>query len=196
MVNWDEWHANHAPVRAPSEALARFVAETFPDRSGLHAIEIGCGTGANLGFLVECDFLVCGIDGSDKAIEIACRRLLGYGALWIVNGSIAALPWHDGTFDCVIDIEAIYANPWPDIQKIVGEVRRVLTPGGWFFGQMMHEAEDETKPDLSFGHRFTEPELRELFAWADPLVIDQQWRSARGGSAYLGEWLVRARKPA
>jgi len=189
----------------PSDHLQRFIAEAgMPAR----ALEMGCGAGANLDWLtrerrwrpttldaqatvrVELD---AGIEKDEAAAAYARAWLDGYAM--IVTGDIAELPFPAQSFDLVFDIEAIYQNDWPTIQKIANEAYRVLKPGGWFFGQMMRDAFDPKRPELSIGYRFTHAELLYLFQGMKPITIDHAIRTWDNGSGRIAEWLVRARKP-
>jgi SAM-dependent methyltransferase len=52
------------------------------------------------------------------------------GRVQIEQGSVAALPFPDCTFDIVTAVETHYY--WPDLQANVREILRVLKPGGTF----------------------------------------------------------------
>ena len=53
------------------------------------------------------------------------------GRVEIEQGSVAALPFPDGTFDVVTAVET-HTHYWPDLPANVREVLRVLKPGGRF----------------------------------------------------------------
>ena len=181
----------------PSDHLQRFIAETgAPAR----ALELGCGAGANLEWL--CRNVPRPVGGHDLGIErdealadFARRRLAGNADI-ITADMTAGLPCSAEMFELVFDIEAIYQNDMPAIKAIIPEVRRVLKPGGWFFGQMMRSAYASDRPDWSVGWRFSYSELRTLFRDFEALEIDEAMRTSGNGSRRLKEWLVRARKPA
>ena len=52
------------------------------------------------------------------------------GQVQIAQGSVAALPFPDRTFDIVTAVETHYY--WPDLPANVREILRVLKPGGSF----------------------------------------------------------------
>lgn len=85
-------------------------------------IDIGCGTGGMLPHLRTFGDSV-GLDSADEA-QTACRRR----GVPFVRGWGAQLPFHDGAFDVVTALDVI--EHVPDDAGILGEMRRVLRPGG------------------------------------------------------------------
>lgn len=220
LQNWDEiFRSRGGWGRYPPEELVRFTARTFPDldKRG-YSLEVGCGPGANIWFLAREGFRVAGIDGSSSAIGMARDRLHAEGLEKAAQeadlqvGNFAQLPWRDGTFDLVIDIEAIYANVIEVIRSTISEIHRVLKPGGWFFAKMFgpetsgittgRQLEPGTTEDPADGalhgkgiaHAFVEDELRREFAAFSELALDWVLRSDRNGANRIFEWLVQARK--
>lgn len=218
---WEQTFANRSWGRYPPEELVRFVMRTFGkalDRRAVSFLEVGCGPGANLWYLVREGFKVCGIDGSPTAIRQARARLEAEGllsdpaAVDLRQGDFATLPWADQSFDAVIDIEAVYANEWQVIASCLQEIHRVLKPGGIFFGKMFgtktsgfgtgRQIEEGTYVNVTVGscagfgitHFFSEAELRRLYARFSSLSLDWVHRTDHGGTAEVFEWLVTAKK--
>ena len=221
LRRWEETFATRSWGRYPPEELVRFVARTFgkaSDRRAVKILEVGCGPGANIWYLVREGYSVCGIDGSPTAIGQARTRLESEGLLAdpavvdLRSGDFRTLPWPDGLCDAVIDIEAVYANEWDVIVSCVQEIHRVLKPGGVFFGKMFgtktsgfrtgHQVETGTSADATLGpcagfgltHFFTEAELRGLFAHFSQFNLDWVHRTDYGQTAEIFEWLVTAKK--
>jgi SAM-dependent methyltransferase len=201
--------------------LVRFISRTFPnieERKRFHALELGCGPGANLWYLAREGFSIAGIDGSANAIDLARKRLCAEGLDIAFQeadlrvGNFATLPWPVDHFDIVIDIEAIYCNTLPVIRSVIAEIKRVLRSGGWFFAKMfdpkttgatsgkrleVHTTETPIKGPLAgmgVTHVFTEREIRKEFAGFTELSLDWVHRSDRDGRFNVFEWLVQARK--
>lgn len=221
LDDWDRQFGRRSWGRYPPEELVRFVSRTFGAVAARHAVrilEVGCGPGANLWYLVREGFDVAGIDGSGVALAQARARLEAEG---LVNGTrpvdlrhgdFRTLPWADDHFDAVVDIEAIYANALGVITSCIGEIRRVLKPEGWFFGKMFGPKttgydtgrmiepntfdDPASGPCAGFGitHFFTESELRAQFSRFSSVSIDWVHRLDRGGTVEVFEWLVTARK--
>ncbi len=89
-------------------------------------LDIGTGTGANLRLLRQIGMRrVVGLDESETAIRFCAAR--GLGA--VEQGDIRHLPFKEGSFDLVLATDVI-EHVEEDAQA-VGEILRVLTPGGY-----------------------------------------------------------------
>ena len=99
-------------------------------KPGMKLLEVSCGRGGGLNALLsqapEID--ATGLDVADSAVAF-CRRTYGEGArLKFVQGSALALPFPDGSFDVVLNVEA--SNDYGDRQRFFREAARVLKPDG------------------------------------------------------------------
>ena len=137
---WDDVFAGGRWGEYPGEELIRFVARNFysvPNRSAVKILEVGCGPGANLGYLVNEGFAAFGIDGSSVAIGEARKRLApvpgweSLGRLFV--GDAREIPLPDEYVDAAIDSECVYSNGLDDAKRIYREIARVLRPGGLLF---------------------------------------------------------------
>ena len=98
-------------------------------------LDIGCGGGRTVQKLaaLASEGSVDGIDYSAASVAVSRdtnAREIAAGRVRIQEGSVAALPFPDGTFDVVTAVETHYY--WPDLPANVREIRRVLKPGGTF----------------------------------------------------------------
>jgi demethylmenaquinone methyltransferase/2-methoxy-6-polyprenyl-1,4-benzoquinol methylase len=117
------------PVEAASQrrGLALLAAET--DLAGARVAEVGCGPGARLGDLrdrVGPEGTVLGVDAAPGMVARA--RALGRGP--VALGDARRLPLRTGSLDavCVLDVLDLFGTA--DVAAVLGEVRRVLAPGG------------------------------------------------------------------
>jgi SAM-dependent methyltransferase len=96
-------------------------------------LEVSCGRGGGLAHLVDRwpgAISAVGLDRAANAVE-ACRRRHGHlSNVTFVQGSALALPYPDGVFDVVVNVEA--SNDYGDYGGFFQEVFRVLRPGGLF----------------------------------------------------------------
>lgn len=145
MINngWDDIFKQHGWGKYPSEDLIRFIARRYyhePDRKSIKILEVGCGPGANIWYLAREGFSVYGIDGSKTAINQANLRLKREKLnADLIVGNIINLPYENNFFDCIIDVECIYANCFSDSIDIIKELYRVLKPDGNFFSKTFME---------------------------------------------------------
>lgn len=218
---WEQVFASRAWGAYPPEELVRFIARSFrsvPHKSEVRVLEIGCGPGPNIWYLVREGLAVAGIDGSATAIRQAEERLVADGLphekprVDLKVGNFASLPWADDSFDAVIDVEALYANLMAEIKISIAEVRRALKPGGLFFGKMfgaqttgsdsgeMIEPGTCATPKIGpcagneIAHFFTSEEIKDIFSGFRDLCIDQVVRTDHNGRIQIFEWIVSARK--
>ena len=96
-------------------------------------LEIGFGGGAALALVSKhlTTGVVTGVDFSPEMVREAERHFrheIANGRLRVQFGDIAALPFASATFDRVFTINTIYF--WPNTLQGLGEIRRVLKPGG------------------------------------------------------------------
>ena len=101
------------------------------DLNDLDILDVGCGRGGTI-LTVERFFNpgeVWGLDLSTSAV-LFCRRRIQNPAFHFVNGESERLPFIDGFFDVVLNVES--SCLYPDIYAFYREVHRVLGPGGRF----------------------------------------------------------------
>ena len=96
---------------------------------------MGCGTGVLLEALARrygsardplTGVRLAGVDLSPGMLAVA-RGRLGSRAL-LVAGDAAGLPFRSASFDVAFSASALHH--WPDTAAALGEIRRVLAPGG------------------------------------------------------------------
>lgn len=127
----------------------------LPRRRPLDVLDAGCGTGGTTRLLARWG-RVTGLDYTSLALDLAGRR-----GLRLVQGSVASLPFADGSFDLVTSFDVLYHLGVRDDVRALREFHRVLRPGGillvrvpaleWLRGA--HDAAVHTR------HRYTRGEL-------------------------------------
>lgn len=98
-------------------------------------LDVGCGGGRTLGRLAALapEGRIVGLDYSASSVAVSRdtnAEGIANGRVQIHQGSVAALPFSDATFDIVTAVETHYY--WPDLAANVREILRVLKPGGTF----------------------------------------------------------------
>jgi ubiquinone/menaquinone biosynthesis C-methylase UbiE len=94
-------------------------------------LEIGFGTGINLGYYPEGTQRVVGVDSNPGVAPMARRRATAHG-IEVEHHQLSAeqLPFDTASFDTVVSTFTLCSIP--DVQRALAEVRRVLRPGGEF----------------------------------------------------------------
>ncbi len=126
-------HFNEYDTDGFSEELYFYALSQLPvdidDYVDKSILEVGCGLGEGLNFLsrvVGARHYV-GVDISERAIRRARARVARKG-IEFQCGDAQRLPFGDGTFDVVINIES--SHSYTDLRQFFLEVARVLKPGG------------------------------------------------------------------
>lgn len=96
-------------------------------------LEIGCGNGRFSFLLAEmfprCQFMSTDLYPSNIR---ACARVNTYANLSFLAADGLNLPFADGSFDLVAGFYILHHLP--DLRRAVGEINRVLAPGGCYAG--------------------------------------------------------------
>ena len=107
-------------------AIAAALLDTaYRGREKLQILDAGCGTGGNVRFLRRYGQVV-GIDLAAEALDLGGKRLPGV----LARASVLQIPFADASFDLVTSFDVIYHRAVPDERQALGEMARVLRPGG------------------------------------------------------------------
>jgi SAM-dependent methyltransferase len=89
-------------------------------------LDIGTSTGTNLRMLNNLQFTnVFGLDKNPLAISFCKKK----GLKNVELGDVSALPYADNSFELILATDIL--EHIEDDQRAVGEIKRVLNPGGW-----------------------------------------------------------------
>lgn len=165
----EQWLVNN-PARA---LVQRFYEVPLLRRlggsvEGGRVLEVGCGRGVGLPLLLT-EFgaaHVHGVDLDPRQVTRAQRRLGNKydGRIDLRVAAAEQLPFGDASFDAVFDFGILHHVPgW---KSAVGEVGRVLKPGGMFFFEEVTRAASERWSYRTFlkhpkENRFSEAEFSE-----------------------------------
>lgn len=99
--------------------------KTFLQGAKGTVLDIGCGTGAVMEFLLRQGYHVEGVDFNETALAYCARK-----GLVVQQGTIDHLPFYDNTFNIVFALDVLEHVARRDLA--LREVKRVLKPGGLF----------------------------------------------------------------
>jgi len=145
MPSWSFMNYGFVPDSAHPQTLILDPADE-PDRlciqmydhviggyplTGRDVLEVGSGRGGGASYLCRsrAPSSVTGVDVAQRAVALSQRHRRGAG-LRFVQGDAVALPFPDGSFDAVVNIESSHC--YPSFPAFLDEVARVLRPGGLF----------------------------------------------------------------
>jgi SAM-dependent methyltransferase len=121
------------PVAFPNKDSARllFALVGDTDLSGARVLDVGCGRGGNVWLLGRTYELAHAV-GCDLTFGSVAFAAAGAapGAAAFARSDAQRLPFADGSFDVVTNVESSCC--YPDIERFYREVARVLRPGGHF----------------------------------------------------------------
>ena len=94
---------------------------------GDRVLDVGCGTGVLSKALADRGLHVIGIDASEDYLEGA-RRHRSHPNVTFESGDMRRMRFADNSFDAAVSTLAL--DVVPEIEQVVGEMRRVTRPGG------------------------------------------------------------------
>lgn len=130
--HWDQtahtYDAEHRSMvgEAFENEIRSWLARQFTDADKV--LELGCGTGIFSAMIAERVKHLTATDLSPGMLEHATQRLSGYGNVEIRREDAYHMSFGDDTFSAVLMVNLMHHADAP--ATVVGECRRVLTPGG------------------------------------------------------------------
>lgn len=113
-----------------NKEVARYRQRLIPRATG-RVLEVGVGSGLNLPFYGDGVTRVFGLDPSPELLEMAGRQARTTRfAVEFLLASGEEIPMENDSVDTVVATWTLCSIP--DVHKALGEVRRILRPGGRF----------------------------------------------------------------
>ncbi len=135
MPDWDNVFAEKGKYFTTPHPDMERLANLFREKGVRRILDLGCGTGRHLLFLLKKGFEVYGLDGSPNGLEIAEN--------WLTEENLSSeltcqkveheFPYKNDFFDAVISIQVIHHNLMKDIKFTVNEILRTLKTEGFIF---------------------------------------------------------------
>lgn len=148
------WNAEWAGIEANSKWLtpeADVIAWSETLVRGARILDLGAGVGRHALWLAAQGFDVVALDAApDGLAEIEQK-----GGVETVLGRMDALPFPQRSFDHVLSWNVIYHGNEDILLRTIGEIRRVLRPGGSYLGTMLsrrrlpHEKAEHSGREIS-----------------------------------------------
>lgn len=132
------------------EALSRHLAK----KRQLEILDMGCGPGGNFSILSEFGSVI-GLDVSEEALKFARK----YNFAKLVLGDGNKLPFGNNSYDLVTSLDVL--EHLVDDRKAMGEIFRVLKPGGFFLVSVPAHPWLWSDHDEAMGHkrRYSQKEI-------------------------------------
>lgn len=121
-----------------------FTAGCLPQTAGPDILDLGCGTGLELGYYFETvpSARITCVDLSPGMLEVL-RRKFPDRALTLIAGSYFDLPFEEGAFDAAVSVESLHHFTKEEKIPLYRKVRRALRPDGYLILTDYFAASDE-----------------------------------------------------
>ena len=134
---WEEhasWWIEGFTEGADPEYEDQIIPLAVAEQGGAdRVLDLGCGDGQIARALASSGVSVVGVDPTTNQIDVAAERA---GGPVFAQAGAAVLPFSDGAFDGVI--ACLLFEHMDDVDAAIGEVARVLRPGGRFTFMLNH----------------------------------------------------------
>lgn len=107
------------------DAYRKAFAEALQRTPRTRVLEIGAGSGHSAAFFASNGLSVVAVDLALRNIERCVAK--GIDAL---VADFADLPFSDGAFDAIWSMSCLMHSPDEELPRVLGEIARVLVPGG------------------------------------------------------------------
>lgn len=114
--NWDEYAKSMGTTSFPTNILIKY--------SGGRVLDVGCGIGRHLGFLVNRELKV----GLEISMDALKRGKELYKSASFVQASVYDMPFKNSIFDTAVMIDVIEHLEYPE--SALKEIKRLLKDGG------------------------------------------------------------------
>lgn len=118
-----KWLTPEADVIAWADGLTR----------GSRILDLGAGVGRHALWLASKGHVVTALDAAPEGLA----EIDKVGGVVTVEGRMDSLPFEDGAFDHIVSWNVIYHGDEDILLRTIGQIRRVLRPGGTFIGTML-----------------------------------------------------------
>ncbi len=164
MSQQDAWEREYQRPRLvafgdePQADVKKFFAylrrKQGVELTGLHVLDVGCGTGKNSKHLAELGNDVLGIDISFTALKEAEKRAqeISSKVKYVQADMGKEIPAEDATFDLALDVMSSNSLLKTELLNYVSELHRVLKAKGFVFVRTLRKEGDKHARNLLASH--------------------------------------------
>ena len=135
MKQWNKAFKKHGFIFTEPQENIDEVVILFQEHGVKRVLDLGCGSGRHTVYLAKKGFDIFGIDIAEEGIELTKNWLKKdhLKANLKVGNIYEKLPYDDNFFDAVISTATLHHEKIENIRKAIGEIERILKPGGLTF---------------------------------------------------------------
>ena len=110
-----------------------FTAGCLPRESGTRLLDLGCGTGLELGYYFELvpSAEVTGIDLAPGMLK-ALKSKFPDRRITLIQGSYFDVPFEEDRYDAAVSVESLHHFAKEEKTRLYEKLRKALKPGGCF----------------------------------------------------------------
>ena len=193
----DGYEEHQLKTIASAEEFYPFTAACLPKAPGSRILDLGCGTGLELGYYYEMvpTALVTGIDLAPGMLE-ALRKKFPEKALTLIQGSYFDVPFQENAFDAAVSVESLHHFTKEEKIPLYAKLRRARKPGGFFvltdYFAGSDEGERSRREELLRLRKEQKLPDEEFYHFDTPLTVEHEKEAllAAGFSSVtvLGNW--------
>lgn len=118
---------------ASAEEFYPFTAGCLPQVPGSRILDLGCGTGLELGYYFEIvpTAAVTGIDLAPGMLKVLQKKF-PEKALTLILGSYFDVPFEEKAYDAAVSVESLHHFTKDEKIPLYSKLRKALKPGGFF----------------------------------------------------------------
>ena len=129
----NEYEAHQLTCIDSAQEFYPFTANCLPQAPGSRVLDLGCGTGLELGYYLETvpTARIMGIDLAPGMLD-ALRGKFHGKSLTLILGSYFDVPFEENAFDAAVSVESLHHFTKEEKTSLYVKVRKALKPGGFF----------------------------------------------------------------
>ena len=193
----DGYEEHQLTCIASAREFYPFTAACLPRTPGVRILDLGCGTGLELGYYFESapEADVTGIDLAPGMLE-ELRRKFPDRPITLILGSYFDVPFGEDTFDAAVSVESLHHFTKEEKTPLYEKLHKALKPGGCFvltdYFALSEEEERSHRTELLRLKKEQNIADAALYHYDTPLTVEHEAEALYGAGfssvAVLKSW--------
>lgn len=131
QTSWNQFYHDKGETKPIYDLWLDKYSESLSRSVDTPILDLGCGPGNNSLYLIERGYQVISCDYSEEALQIVRKHVPE--AVTLEFDMLDGIPLADGSAKIVVADLCLHYFSWKDTEKIVADIRRILTDDGALF---------------------------------------------------------------